>query len=173
MGTIPFLIIVVVIGTCLITGCTSKSVSIQTTPPPSNPKDTIQTATPSTTGTQGTVSSGGPYSSYISDHSFRTIESHQIKRGQDIQFKGLVEGGAKSLTITVLFVCDDPTNCPNAGCERRGTCTKVTKVTVPVNADTTYSINVSTMGYKPGEYRGYLELPTGENTFNAFIILDT
>lgn len=169
-NTLPFLLVVMLIGSCLIVGCASKTVSIQTIPPPTTSKITIQTAIPSPTDMKGTVSS---LRSFIEDHSLRSVDGHQIKRGQDIQFEGIVQGGAKSLTITVLFVCEDPTNCPNAGCERRGTCTHVTKVIVPVNADTSYSINVSTIGYKTGEYRGYLELPTGENTFNAFEVVDT
>jgi hypothetical protein len=164
-STLPFLLVVMLIGSCLIVGCASKTVSIQTIPQPTTSKVTIQTATPAPTGTQGRVSSREPFvqGSSVSLH---------YKKGQDVTINGTAFGGATSLTLTVYYLCELDAPCLTRPGSLKGSSNYVIKDTVPINADTTFSTTMGTGALKSGAYVVFFDLPTGQYSSMVFQVED-
>ena len=167
-NTLPFLLVVMLIGSCLIAGCASKSVSIQTIPPPTTSKVTIQTAIPSPTGTQGTVSSREPFVGV----SYGGSGGSQYKKGQDVTFNGTVFGGATSLTLTVYYLCELDAPCLTRPNSLKGSSNYVIKDTVPINTDTSFSATIGTGVLKSGAYVVFFDLPTGQYSNMVFFVKD-
>jgi hypothetical protein len=164
-NALPLLLVVMLIGSCLIIGCASKTVSIQTIPPPTTSKVTIQTALPSPTGTQGTVSSREPFIA-VSSRGFN------YKKGQDVTFNGTAFGGVTSLTLTVYYLCELDAYPSTPARELKGSSNYVIKDTVPINTDTLFSATIGTGALKSGQYVVFFELPTGWYTIQHFFVKD-
>jgi hypothetical protein len=153
------------IGSCLIAGCASKSVSIQTIPPPTTSKVTIQPAIPSPTGTQGTVSSREPFI-LVSSRGF------EYKKGQDVIFGGRGIGGVTSLTLTMYYLCELDAPCLTRPNSLKDSSNYIIKDTVPINTDTSFSATIGTGALKSGQYVVFFELPTGWYTIQHFFVKD-
>ncbi len=86
-------------------------------------------------------------------------------------FKGNVSGDLKSLTIMTYYVCQlDASDCPSPK-SLYNTTNYIDKKIVPVNADSSFSQNMSTSAFKEGLHVAFLELPTGKYSTLVFKVI--
>jgi len=150
-------LLVMLLGTSLIAGCTSGPAPQTTpTPPPA---------------LQGTTAPASPVTaSAVQPHISATVQKFEYMRGEDVIFTIFVQGGAKSLTITTYYLCvTDAPICPKPQ-SLHNTAGFTDKKVVPVSADSPFSAGIGTSAYKQGTYVAFLELPAGQYTSLMFII---
>jgi hypothetical protein len=142
------LVIVIVFGILITAGCTSESAPDETGTPPT---------------TQGTVTREPLI--YVMDF------NPMVEKGNDVVFTGNAFGGAKSLVITIYYVCEmEASNCPNPASLYK-MADFIEKKEVTINEDASFSSKIPTSEYRSGMYVAFLELPTGQYSSCAFTII--
>jgi hypothetical protein len=152
------LLLVMLLGTSFIAGCTSAP----------SPK-TTQTNAPTLQGTTAPVSP--VTASAVQPQISASVQKFEYMRGEDVIFTVFVQGGAKSFTITTYYLCvTDAPICPKPQ-SLHNTAGFTDKKVVPVNADSPFNAGIGTSAYKQGTYVAFLELPAGQYTSLMFIII--
>jgi len=156
------ILLLMAIGTSLMAGCISAPAQ-NTTPTPSPTLQGTASTTPAPTP-QGNLSAEQPR---ISVPTFR----YTVPRGEDVLFKGNVSGDFKFLTITTYYVCTlDASECPSPK-SLYNTTNFIDKKVVSVNADFSFSQNMSTSAFNEGLHVAFLELPTGKYSTLVFKVV--
>ena len=142
------LVIMIVFGILITAGCTSESAPDETETLPLTTQGTIATA------------------ARINVMDFNPM----VEKGNDVVFTGDVFGGAKSMVITIYYVCGmGASNCPSPA-SLYNTADFIAKKEVTINEDASFSSKITTSEYRSGMYVAFLELPTGLYRSYAFTI---